>query len=309
MTQIFFELVAVVAFLSSPGVLIFLGLYYSFTGDAFIPGFFLLTAPGIFIACVTSIDARRLCFYQYKFWLAGTASSVFLSSLVFLPLTLIGYACNRIQIMRGTAELRNQETDSKANAFDWLTIPFALLYLAIWGMAYPSLIQDRVRANEATAAGTLRAYHTAQLTYELQRRARHITSDGPAYSDNFRNLQSGTNRNGKPLALISSDLANAFAGPTKGTPCTGDCPKQATPYEGYLFLEDPVMAARGDWNEQYALIAYPAIPGETGRHIYWIGKDGDVRIADAPAKGKPFRLLEENESPLNAKPALEWKCL
>lgn len=309
MTQVFFGLIVVVAFLSSPGMLLFFGLYSSYSGDAFTQGFFLLAAPGVLVACATAIDARRLRFCQYKFWLAETASAVFLGSLVFLPLTLIGYVRNRIQIARGTAEPRNQEADSKANAFDWLTIPFAFMYLVVCGMAFPSLLQDRTRANEATAVASLRTYGTAQLTYKLQRRAGYITSDGPAYFDNFRNLFSVTNRDGTPLALISPDMANAFAGPAKGTPCAGDCPEQATPYEGYLFLEDPVMAARGDWNEQFALVAYPAKPGKTGRRIYWIGKDGDIRVADAPAKGEPFRLLDEDESPLNATPTLKWEFL
>lgn len=162
-----------------------------------------------------------------------------------------------------------------------------------------------VAANEETAISALKAYATAQVTFQVGKlnERSDAGAKGKFFCDNFRNLYYGR-VDGKEIQLISLAMADAFAGRTTGKDTVGNAGKTAIPYKGYLFLEDPGMLGKAD---QFGLVAYPAQYGVTGNTIYWIGTEGEVLKLD-PAKrkvkaekGKMPPLLQKGESPFVSK--------
>lgn len=161
---------------------------------------------------------------------------------------------------------------------------------------------DGLTGNDETAVSALKAYATAQVTFQVGKlnERSDAGAKGKSFCDNFRNLYYGR-VDGMELHLIALDMADAFAGRTTGKDTVGNAGKTPIPYDGYLFLEDPGMLGKTD---QFGLVAYPAQYGVTGSAIYWIGAEGEVLKLD-PARrkvkaeqGKMPPLLLKSESPL-----------
>lgn len=180
-------------------------------------------------------------------------------------------------------------------------------------LAIPNLLRSRTTANEATAVSNLKAYGSAQVTFQLTR-AGHIAANskaGPAgYCDNFRNLYYGNPRNNPTgiLALINKQFADAFgrapgskAAPTNNTVVTpAPLPEL---YQGYLFAEakeliDPAGSS-SPFASIYALLGVPYLAGREGTHAYWLGIDGTVYSAVITA-GTDYATSIEMSTPCSS---------
>ena len=178
--------------------------------------------------------------------------------------------------------------------------------------------RSRPHPVEPTPVLCLRNYGTAQVTFRFRELAKipgNTSRDG-AYCDNFRNLFYGTpppESSGPTarLALISRKHADAFAAPGAGTAvASGDAAEKAVIYQGYVFFEDPYLVAIDGWDDNYALVAYPARAVTDGEYIYWI--DGENTVLRSPVglrKDSPPVLLLPDESPLAPRPTREWQPL
>lgn len=170
---------------------------------------------------------------------------------------------------------------------------------------------SRITTSEATAIAMLKSYYLAQRDFKNGRHGRAATntaSGADGYADNFRNLfygnpvdENGDPDNQKNLGLISQALANAFRSPLEGTatvsaPLSPD--KAPTPYEGYVFCEDPAIT---DWTLGFGLYAYPVKSGSTGKWVFWIGADGGIhaRVPHATSSLLP-PAYDANQSPLHS---------
>ncbi len=138
-----------------------------------------------------------------------------------------------------------------------MTVVVALAAI-IAAIAIPNLMHHRILANEAAAVTRLKAYATAQETFQRGRQGRMAvnTNSGPSsYCDNFRNLYYGVPVDGTPeqdlLKLIAKEHADAYGfgandekgntlNPPANTVGNPDTPTTATdagvPYKGYFFL-------------------------------------------------------------------------
>lgn len=289
----------------SPGIIGFFCLLIGFEDVAPFPPFYCVL-PGILVSCLLAFAAHQNHFRRYRFNRGGTPLSILVCSLLFVPIGFYRYASNRSDIVKGKAVPRSPDEPAAKHVFEWIAIPFALFFLVLCAIAIPSSFMSRTRANEAVAVTCLRNYHTAQNTRMLLFGAEGGARGKAVYCDNYRNLFYEKGRNGEQLALISRAHADARAGPSRGNPTQDNTDGKAAPFHGYLYLEDPLLAERGDWSENFALVAYPEKPGKTGNHIFWIDVAGDVLETRVPKTRPAGKLLEASESPLAEKPALPW---
>ena len=163
----------------------------------------------------------------------------------------------------------------------------------ITAIAIPNLMRTRTSANEATSITTLKAYATAQITFQAGRQGR-VTANSNAgqtgYCDNFRNLYYGNpvgdTRN---LALISMAFADAYArAPGPAAAATNAVPTTPTAsprhYQGFLFAEPREMIAGPDnrYATDFALLGVPATAGQTGHNAFWLGQQGTVHMTALP---------------------------
>lgn len=173
------------------------------------------------------------------------------------------------------------------------------------------LAEARYRGNEYAAVAALKAYLTAQVTYQVGKQGKvkgNSRTGDRGYADNFRNLYYGNPANdaGKNLHLITKAMADAFAGPTRGaeTVASPTAPEAAAKaHNGYLFLEPADI----NYAKTCALAAYPEKLGVTGDKIFWIDERGTVysmspnkRGSRRPETGKTPAPLLVREYPENA---------
>ncbi len=139
-----------------------------------------------------------------------------------------------------------------------LAIVIALVSI-VAAIAVPNLMHHRMLANEAAAVTRLKAYATAQETFQRGRHGRMAvnTTAGPAgFCDNYRNLYYGVPFEGKPgtdlLKLITKEHADAYGfgrneeggntvnrpATTVGNPSTPapNAQNAGTPFKGYYFF-------------------------------------------------------------------------
>ena len=141
-------------------------------------------------------------------------------------------------------------------------------------------------------------YSFAQMSYAMAdaQTLVGITGEKTQYCNNFRNLCYGFR------GVLPREIADAFAGPAAGMPTVDGAAATATPYAGYLFLEDPGIT---DWNKSWGLIAYPVQYNRTGKDILCLNEEGvgvmnqEKRAGGLPKDGEMPRLLTANESIVN----------
>lgn len=190
--------------------------------------------------------------------------------------------------------------------FTLLELMLVLFVLGvISAIAIPSLMRSRMKANEANAVMALRAYATAQVTFQSGKQGRASTNSLAGivgYCDNFRNLHYGNpviEVRGHSysidasvnLALVNQAFADAFGGPSLSGAASVNTgiPKAAalvaTAFQGYLFLEPaeldtppalPGGAATTQFTHTFALHAVPARSSATGENAFWVGLDSTV---------------------------------
>lgn len=297
-----------VFFALSPGIATFM-LLSVFWGPDTIPSPYFLTLPGIILSCLMAVGAHRLQFRRYEFQRAATPLALFVCSMLFLPGMILRFLDNWRRIRNGDAKPREPGTRPSFWTFDFYTIPFSLFFFVLYAMAIPGLFQDRLRANEATAVACLRSYWTAQNIHKKMAAAPNAPEKKTAYCDKYPNLFYEKGPDGKRLALIPNGHADAYAGAMRENSIPGKPNDEAKPYQGYVYLEDPIMSERGDWNKDFALVAYPEKPGKTGNSLFWIDASGEVLRADVAGEWREGRLLDASESPLAENSALPWMRL
>ncbi len=169
-----------------------------------------------------------------------------------------------------------------------LMIVIAIIAI-IAAIAIPNLMQSRIRANEATAISVIKAYATAQVTFQVGRQGRvgANTNGGIAgFADNYRNLYYGTPVGasaGTLLQLISQTHADAATAASDNGTATVGTPALTGPYQGYHFQSPtgvPAPTADGAGNgwfaTQFGQLAVPANSTTTGTNAYYVGIQGQV---------------------------------
>jgi len=126
-------------------------------------------------------------------------------------------------------------------------------FLIIAAIAIPNLLRSRMAANEASAVGSLRTYHTAMLTY---------SSACPeiGYPASFENLGAGS-KDCSHLDLVAPPLAAPF--PVRN---------------GYRFVYRP----QRDTDQpitSYGLFAAPIQPGTTGVRYFFTDQSAVIRFS------------------------------
>lgn len=143
----------------------------------------------------------------------------------------------------------------------------------------------------------LNNYATAQVTFQISTMGGidgNTSSGKRGYADNFRNLHYGvspySHEKGKPAAMISREMADAFVADSPITPTVDAAARPAgkpVPFAGYVFVEDPAYSG---WDTGYALFAVPAAP-ESGKYVLWISQEAVIHVRKVKAGdflgGKP----------------------
>lgn len=253
-----------------------------------------------------TVMAHRLRFRDYYLDLGGNALAMFIGCL-FLWLLYVAcffdnwYLIKRRRVMRRDGRLVPVRNSVIHRGCVTLMAWTVLVYV-MWAAAIPSMMQSRVRRNEAKVISLLLNYAAAQHQYQFRKSRGDPEAE---YCDDFRRLYYCVDE-GKRLALIPESLARtpiAFASGDKGVSIS----RRVMPDEiGYVFLEDPYVEKHSLWAEHFGLIAYPVDPGRSGTNIFWIGADRKILRYDDVPEATP--LLEE-QSPLHPEGAKLWEKL
>jgi type IV pilus assembly protein PilA len=145
----------------------------------------------------------------------------------------------------------------------------------IWilaGMAAPSLLRGRSVANETSAIGSIRALHTAQLSYAL-------SCGFGFYTSTYTSLGPGL---GNPLGFLTTDLTSS-ATPVKSG------------YNFTMVAGGGAAAGAADCNGAAATVsgyyatAFPVTPGSSGSRTFATNQGGAIwqNTAGAPP-AEPF---------------------
>ena len=175
---------------------------------------------------------------------------------------------------------------ARSRGFTVIELMIAVAVIAIVAaIAIPNLLQGRLQTNEANALAAMKAYATAQVTFQ---RANFSAVPGNAaaaaariYTANFSNLHYGADGGGALVALLTRPFADAREDDPALCPTFAgiQAPGPYAPYQGYLFNEDPYAAA-DTFRSLFCLVGLPAAYARTGYHAYWIGTDGIARLAN-----------------------------
>jgi type IV pilus assembly protein PilA len=134
------------------------------------------------------------------------------------------------------------------------------IILIIAAIAIPNLIRSKMSANEASAVGSLRTIHTAQLTYA-------VTYPEAGYADDLSKL-GGVNPN--PPTSTASGILDWVLG-CAGQPCQKS---------GYRFA---ITGAVGTPVAAYTATGVPSLPGTTGIRGFCADTSGVLKYD--PASG------------------------
>lgn len=259
-----------------------------------------------FLACFLSIAfyiatslwagfvAYRHRFSQYRLDIVRSVDSAVLGTFFFWPYCFFYVLLNRRRILQGEAKLladcATYAKKSKAAFLEVLT--WAVLWFVIMAAAIPGMVPSRVRVQERQATVALRTFARAQNEYRA--------AGGQGYNEDLRDLFLDPDGDGRPRFRISRHRIDAYAG-------SPGLEGAAVPSNGYLFYDDPYVAANGLRREEFGYFAFPVKPGATGFNTYWIGKDGVVLRQEAWRNAEAEDAVTSDNSPLNPKSMNKWE--
>jgi len=166
---------------------------------------------------------------------------------------IFGYQA-RTEIRQSQGRLAGDELARAGIILGWVYAPFLAIFpiLIIAAIAIPNLLQSRMRANEASAVGSLRTINTAAVYYASE----HPHS---GYPSSLAEMGPG-----------GADLIDpVLAGGQKS---------------GYLFSYEARDTDGDGILDAFSATATPAQPGNTGQRFYYTDDSGVIRFSrDQPA--------------------------
>ncbi|MCY3023224.1 MAG: DUF2950 family protein [Planctomycetota bacterium] len=224
-----------------------------------------------------------------------------------LTLAVSGWTLEDADVRKKLAELKAEDAKARAAAVTELTPLFVDMLVGLGGMRAdkspeviaalqgidqqfqakllqnPAMAKPRMAANESAAAASCKAYAEAQEIY-------HRTDyDGDGVLEYSQALKGDNSlleqkAGANDLALIDKSFANAEGNPGKATPKAGYCFKILTKQGAAATGGARDYIANGHMTLGYALIAYPAEYGKTGKKCFMVNNNGTIFEADLGAE-------------------------
>jgi len=147
------------------------------------------------------------------------------------------------------------------------------ILLSLTGWAYWKYRQSIIEKRKQAIVGALLAIAGGQNTRPGDYDGNFILE----YASNYRDLYYELDANGRPVAKISKELADA-------------CGPNGKPYKGYLFCDMTAHWQTGPYNWQYefGFCAWPAKYGKSGKATYITSADGSIYQRDRGPKAGPI---------------------
>lgn len=162
-------------------------------------------------------------------------------------------------------------SSSKGFSLIELLIVVAII-LVIAAIAIPNLLQAKIAANEASAAGSLSAIKSAEVTYYTAYPAVGYAPDIGTLGGAVPCAPSSTT-----ACMIDSLLSSATPG--------------STGKSGYVFLATGIMTGGATINTAFVAAAAPMTVNSTGNHDYCTNNDGILRSKMAAPGDVPVSNL------------------
>jgi len=187
----------------------------------------------------------------------------------FLPAAIVGIILGHLslsEIGRSAGRLKGKGLAVAGLIFSYLGIAFIPL-LIIAAIAIPNLLRARMAANEASAAGSVRVYNTALVSYSAM-------CPNQGFPASTRQLGPGAGDcNG--ANLIEQTLASSRA-----------------VKNGYLFTYHPGPVDEQGHIVSYVVSADPVIPNNTGVRHFYADETGVIRFEMSGSAGPDSQPLE-----------------
>lgn len=147
------------------------------------------------------------------------------------------------------------------------------IILIIAAIAIPNLLQARLAANEASAAGSLNAIKSAEVTY-------FTAYPTVGYSPDIGSLGGAV-----PCAPASTSACLIDSFLSSSTP-------GSTGKSGFVYLATGIINGGGTINTSFVAAAAPVTAHSTGNHDYCTSNDGILRsqiasVGDVPVNNLP----------------------
>ena len=148
------------------------------------------------------------------------------------------------------------------------------IILIIAAIAIPNLLRSRIAANEASAAGTLRVYNTAEVTYS--------SSYNSGFSVDLCSLGPPASAGATPTPGAADLVDSVLAGGVGGALCSGTV--TVATKTGYVFIYTPASTALGSATT-YSVSGRPQTPNSTGIRYFFTNQSGVIRANGTTTAG------------------------
>ena len=142
------------------------------------------------------------------------------------------------------------------------------IILIIAAIAIPNLLRSRIAANEASAAGSLRVYNTAEVTY--------ASSYNSGFSVDLCSLGPPATAGATPTPATSDLIDSVLAGGVGGAACTANA--MVATKTGYVFTytANPAGCVLGAC-VTYSVSGAPQSVNSTGIRYFFTNESGVIR--------------------------------
>ncbi len=148
------------------------------------------------------------------------------------------------------------------------------IILIIAAIAIPNLLRSRIAANEASAAGSLRVYNTAEVTY--------ASSYNSGFSTDLCSLGPPASAGATPTPTSSDLIDNVLAGGAGGGACTAAA--TVATKTGYVFTYTPSSTTLGSATT-YSVHGNPQSVNSTGIRFFFTNESGVIRANGTTSAG------------------------